>query len=339
LWVALLFDNAAYFILTLFKIWIFFAFFLHNPISLQQLMTSMKQIIRLITLSIFSFSLFTGNAQRVRVSAALGASAYYGDLIQGTPVFKEISPAFTLGGSYDLLEQLRLRLNMTVLGISGDDQYNKNPIYRARNLSFKSTVWDWNVAAEYDIVNSNDFSLIPYVFAGPGVFHFNPYTTYQDQKIYLQQVGTEGQGLAAYPDRKPYSLTQFNIGFGGGVRYELNENLTVGAELFIRKTFTDYLDDVSNRSYIDVNDPTLFPTPSWAQILAYRGGELPGGKTFAATGTSMPRGNPDNKDWFYSFQIKFTLKLPDVHWGGDLDFYGSGGSSGRGSVRNPRTVL
>jgi len=300
----------------------------------------MKHILRISLVSIVLLSTVNaGNAQRVKAAVALGGSGYYGDLSDGFPKFNQLSPAFSLTGSYDLLEKLRGRLTFSMLGVKGDDAWSKDWKHVDRNLNFKSFIWDLNLAAEYDILNSSVFSTVPYVFAGPGIFHFNPYTTDRfGQKQYLQRWGTEGQGLASYPDRKPYSLTQFNIGFGAGLRIDLTEDITLGGEIFIRRTFTDYLDDVSQNTYVD---PSLFVTEGnpYTQYLAYRGDELPGGKPFSVVGTSMPRGNPNVKDMFYSFQIRLTYTLSGIHWGGDLDFYGNGGGSARDKVKNPRRIL
>jgi hypothetical protein len=303
----------------------------------------MKPILRFSLLLLSPLFIQASFAQRVKISGALGGSAYYGDLVQGAPLLKQVSPALTLGGSYDFGEKIRGRLNISFLGIKGDDADNKDIKYQERNLNFKSFIWEVSTAVEYDFLNTvEEYSFTPYIFAGPGLFHFNPYTTDRfGNKQFLQQWGTEGQGLASYPDRKPYSLTQINLGFGGGVRYDLNDALSIGAEVFIRKTFTDYLDDVSQNDYVA---PATFAAEgnAYSALLSYRGDEYPVGKAFR--GTSMPRGNPDSKDLFYTFQLKFTYKL-NVDWGGSLGFYSGGGRSGgggygpRGKVRNPRSVL
>ncbi|HPH24725.1 MAG TPA: DUF6089 family protein [Chitinophagaceae bacterium] len=296
----------------------------------------MKAILRniLIVSTLFTVS---ANAQRVRISAAAGGSAYYGDLIAGSPLLKQVSGAVTLGGSYDLSNQLRLRASLSGLGVQGDDKDNPDQKFKNRNLNFKSFIWELNVAAEYDFLNNvEEYSFTPYVFFGPGIFGFNPTTTDRfGEKQKLRDWGTEGQGLAAYPDRKPYALTQFNLGFGAGIRIDLSEALQVGTELFIRKTFTDYLDDVSTNGYVD---PALFTSQgnAFSQYLAFRGDEV--GATFSKT---IPRGNPNRSDLYYSFQIKFTYKLLNVEWGGPTGFFGGGGGGfgARNKMRNPRSVL
>lgn len=295
----------------------------------------MKHFYKLL-LCFFTFYTLNVNAQRVKLNVGLGSSAYYGDLIEGAPLLKQVSGAFSLGGSYDISNKFRVRASLSALGIKANDADNSNVNYQNRNLNFKSFIWDFNVAAEYDFLDNVEASTwTPYIFAGPGIFGFNPTTIDRfGNKQNLKEWGTEGQGLASYPDRKPYSTTQFNIGWGAGVRVDLTDELQIGTELFIRSTFTDYLDDVSTNSYVD---PSIFIAEgnAFSQYLSYRGDEL--GKPFP--GQTMPRGNPNNKDLFYSIQVKLTYKLLNVSWGGSTSYYGGGGGRNRNRMRNPRSVL
>ena len=296
----------------------------------------MKHLLRYFFFIILFISI-EATAQRAKVFGALGGSAYYGDLIQGSPLLKQVSGAFSLGASYDISDQLRARLTFSGLGVKADDKDNANIIYKERNLNFKSFIFDINLAAEYDFLNNVDqYSFTPYVFGGPGVFFFNPTTTDRfGNKQKLREWGTEGQGLASFPDRKPYSLTQFNIGFGAGIRVDLSDELQIGTEIFIRKTFTDYIDDVSQNSYVN---PATFIAEgnAFTQFLSYRGDEAPIGKGFR--GENMPRGNPNEKDLFYSFQLKITYKLLNLDLGGSYTNY-YGGVVGRSKMRTPKSVL
>lgn len=146
------------------------------------------------------------------------------------------------------------------------------------------------------------------------MFHFNP------QGIYIAPNGTrswvdlkplrlEGQGMAEYPNRKPYSLTQMEIPMGFGVKYYIKENMYIGFEILHRKTFTDYIDDVST-TYID---PALFDqylTPSQAAIarqLMYR-------ENLANPSVNRPyineqRGDPKQNDAYFSGIIRFGWRL------------------------------
>lgn len=292
----------------------------------------MKSTVRFVVFcSLFILSVRV-QAQRLKVSGALGTTAYYGDLMQGTPLLKQLSFSVTGGASYDINYKLRARLNFSLGKVKADDKDNSQQKYKDRNLNFQSKLWDINLAAEYDFLNNvEEYNYTPYIFFGPGIFHFNPTTVDRNgNKVFLQQFGTEGQGLAAYPDRKPYKLTQFCLGYGAGVRMDINDDLQIGAELFIRKTFTDYIDDVSQNSYVN---PSLF-TNSQTQYLAFRGDEV--GKNFS---TSMPRGNPKFKDMFYSLQLKIIYRLENVRWGNKEGNWGGYGYRVKKGLRNPKSVL
>jgi hypothetical protein len=76
----------------------------------------------------------------------------------------------------------------------------------------------------------------------------DPKAEYNGSVYRLQPLGTEGEGLV--PSRPKYALFQFCIPVGIGFKYTLGRQWGVGLELGIRKTFTDYIDDVST-TYFD----------------------------------------------------------------------------------------
>ncbi len=107
------------------------------------------------------------------------------------------------------------------------------------------------LSVDYTFLDHTTRRFSPFIYGDVLVFHFNPYT-FDDKgnKLYLQHLSTEGQGLADYPDRKVYNLTQKAIGFGGGFKYIINDNVMISLDAGQRKTFTDYIDDVS-KTYVD----------------------------------------------------------------------------------------
>ncbi len=236
-----------------------------------------------------------------------GVSSYYGDLVQKNPFFREPSASFTTGIVYNLNPNMSFRFDFSYMQIQAHDSKNSRPDLVARNLSFKSNLWDLNATAEYNILDmTGDNKFTPYVFAGIGFCHFNPYTTDRyGQKVFLQPQGTEGQGLAAYPNRKPYATTVFDLPVGGGIKYAVSDRITLAIEMYYRFANTDYLDDVSNFGYPDkaalaAKNPTL-------PQLTYRGDELPGGAPYPSP--TLNRGNPNNKDQYYSGQLKIIYRL------------------------------
>ena len=102
-----------------------------------------------------------------------------------------------------------------------------------------------------------------------GVFSYDPYAYLRGQKIFLRALGTEGQGNAAYPDRKPYSSYGNLHSFWSRGKYAINDRMNVGVEITHSFTNTDYLDDVST-TYVGVDKFPSLPDgqPSVAQLTA-----------------------------------------------------------------------
>ena len=244
-------------------------------------------------------------------SAAAGIASYYGDLAQNHSFFREPSYCLSTGIAYNHNPHLTLRTDFSFLQVQAHDSKNTRADLKARNLSFISQMWDLNATFEYNVldITGDQHKITPYAFIGFGVCHFNPYTKDRNGKtVYLQPMGTEGQGLAAYPDRKPYATTILQVPMGFGVKYAMSEKISFGLELKYRYIDTDYLDDVSNAGYPDpailaAKDPNL-------HILTYRADELPGGNSYTKSNvTGLNRGNPNNRDAYYSLQFKVLVKL------------------------------
>ena len=182
----------------------------------------------------------------------------------------------------------------------------KNRDYlRQRNLSFHSNLQEAFLVADVSLLDMIRTPFTPYVYGGALLFRFNPFTYDQDgQKVHLQPLGTEGQGLAAYPERKPYKLTQAALTFGGGVRFAMNDFLNLGIELGQRKTFTDYLDDVS-KTYV-AEDLLREGNGDKAAELAFRGDEFHG-LSYPEDGSQ--RGSANDVDWYYTVGLSLELKL------------------------------
>jgi len=189
-----------------------------------------------------------------------------------------------------------------------------------RNLDFKSNILEAYIAAEiYPTVFLEQYDgllgkLRPYGLAGVGVFHFNPKGRYYEPNgnvrwVELRPLHTEGQGFAEYPTRKEYSLTQKALVMGGGFKYYIKENMYVGFEILHRKTFTDYLDDVSTK-YIDPQYFDAHLTPDQAVIarqVAYK--ERLINPSQNRRYINLQRGDPKENDAFFSGLIRFGWRL------------------------------
>lgn len=237
-----------------------------------------------------------------------GFSNYIGDLQSSRYTSSQSNGAFGAGLQYDLSGHFSLLSNLSYGRISAADGYSKQADLRARNLNFESVITEWNVLLEYNLLDLRVHRWTPYVFGGVALFHFNPYAyDTLGRKVYLRPLSTEGEGLPQYPGRKQYALTQFSIPFGGGIKFRVSDRVVVAYEIGMRKTFTDYLDDVSTR-YVDQNVLLAARGPE-AVEMAYRGNELADGKPYPAAGTI--RGAAKNKDWYYMSGLRVTIALND----------------------------
>ena len=238
-----------------------------------------------------------------------GFSNYNGDLQSQNYTTQQSHLSFGAGIQYDLNPHFSLLSNLTYGKVGASDSYSPFADLRARNLSFETNIGEWNVLVEYNLFDLRDHRVTPYVFVGAAVFHFNPYaydTT--GKKVYLRPLSTEGEGLSQYPGRKEYALTQVSIPFGGGIKYRISDRIVIAYEIGMRKTFTDYLDDVSTR-YVD-QGTLLAARGGEAVEMAYRGNQLAKGNPYPAAGTI--RGGSNKKDWYYMSGLRVTIALNDA---------------------------
>jgi hypothetical protein len=249
----------------------------------------------------------SGHSQNFHITAFGGLATYQGDLQGKRIALDQSKPAVGIGALYELSNKFLIRTGFTYGKVEGNDTKNTTAKgIEFRNLNFKSAITEMQLGLEYNLFKLSGKSLTPYFFAGIAVFHFNPYTFDSvGSKTFLSPLSTEGQGLASYPDSKPYKLTQLAIPFGGGIKVQLNDDWQVAVEVGLRKLFTDYLDDVSN-NYVD-NNILLAAKGAKAVELAYRGDELAGAPSYPAAG--VQRGNPKTKDWYYFSGLRISKRL------------------------------
>ena len=260
---------------------------------------------------LFLLSVLFVPAQRVFIGVAGGLSNYNGDLLDKLYHKKLTNGFIGLTVHYELQDQILLRGSYNFARVNGSDIYSEKEDLRMRNLHFESAISEFSIVGEYYLFNLYERRFSPYGFVGLGIFHFDPYTyDSAGTKVFLKPLSTEGQGI--YPDKKPYSLWQPTIPFGGGVKFAISENLRIGFEIGIRKTFTDYLDDVST-SYPDQND-LLAARGQTAVDFSYRSDEVPGGNAAFPTKATQ-RGGAEQKDMYY-FTGLYIMFRPSFGGGG-----------------------
>ena len=267
---------------------------------------------RLFIVLIGCFTGFQSLAQ-LQVGVFGGIANYQGDLVD--KLYQKPKAAFGLNVGYQITSRINLRAGITFAKVSGADSLNtKQANLQLRNLSFESPITEFSLIGEFNTFDLDTKVWSPYVFAGLAVYHFNPYTMDGNgNKVFLQPLSTEGQGLPGYPQTKPYALTQLSLPFGGGIKYNVSDNFRLAFEVGLRKLFTDYLDDISG-NYADPND-LLLAKGQRAVDYSYRGDEVAGGDPlYPAKGAQ--RGSPKYKDYYYFTGLHLTFLLPEGNGGG-----------------------
>lgn len=251
-------------------------------------------------------------AQAWEWGIGLGGTVYDGELSPDHFVgrLELIDPAISAHVRYRMSPFWSVRLQVLKSSFRGDDAYNRSEARRRRNLSVRTALHEVALLGEFSYPiferETHDRYFAVYAFTGIAFFHFNPTTVYLGEIVDLQPLGTEGQGLAIYPDRQPYKLWQWAIPFGGGVQIGLHERLSMYIEMGGRKTFTDYLDDVST-TYVPY-DVLLEHRGELSAALANRMGEFQGtGPVRLPEGTR--RGSPGARDWYLTGALGFVYSF------------------------------
>jgi len=92
---------------------------------------------------------------------------------------------------------------------------------------------------------------------------------------------------------------------GIGFKVNLSKRLAIQFEAGVRKTFTDYIDDVS-QSY--PNQELIAQGSPMAANLSYRSTALTG-EGISVDPSGQMRGNPNDKDMYYTGLIKINFNI------------------------------
>ncbi|UXX80197.1 DUF6089 family protein [Reichenbachiella carrageenanivorans] len=280
---------------------------------------------------------------------------YYGDL---SPSDKRLSTnygeskfGFGITGSRMVYPGIFFRAGYNYGVIEGDDSANGDQgsgdaSLRGRylrNLHFKNNIHELSVGFEADMIPNNGgvrgrFPINPYIFFGAAVIAHSPKAIAPEtdqagnaleeagQWVNLRDLGTEGQNIDSL-GIDPYSKFAFVIPVGLGLKVKLHHNFDLNFEIGFRKTFTDYLDDVSN-AYVDLD---AFGDDNLARAMSERGAETTSALTGAdrglnptvgggdiamtgpythgsgyAPGQENSRGGSDYKDFYITTQIRLV---------------------------------
>jgi hypothetical protein len=208
----------------------------------------------------FIFSLNSLFAQQSEIGFGLGTFNYTGDLARTYNILNS-KPAATVFYRSNLSKVISFRAAMTGGKIGAHDKRQNEVFANTRNASFNIFLLEASTVMEYHFLNWREERRIlrftPYMFGGLGLFGL--------------------AGAQSKPDQ--YSNVQGVIPFGLGFKYIINPKWYLAAEFGARKTFFDYLDNVST-----------------------------GDQRFK----NYQYGNPEDNDTYYFFGVSITRTFYDI---------------------------
>ena len=231
----------------------------------------------------------------------LGGTGYYiGDMNSTHFNNLRVAGGITYRKNFD--RRFTFKSSALYTNVYANDENSKDAIKVNRNLKFKSDIIELSGQIEFNFLpyetGNSLYNWTPFIFTGVSIFNYNPQAEGSDGQWYnLQELGTEGQGTTSFPNRKKYSLTQLSVPFGGGVKIGVSDNFNIIVEYGLRKTFTDYIDDVST-TYAGI--PSEFTNISIELAdQSIDGPQLAG----------IARGDETNKDWYSFSGITLSFRL------------------------------
>ncbi len=297
---------------------------------------SMKKIILILIVFIFATQVdaqYSNRWKRYRyeIVSGIGATNFLGELggadREGTNFIRDFEfsmtrPALSVGIRYRILEKFSTKVALTYGILRGDDNTTQEKFRHNRNLNFYAHLVEFSSQFEYSLIKEKighrynlrrvrglkGLKLNTYLFAGIAGFWFNPYgkNPSSGEWVGLHNLGTEGQGMVG--SREKYNRFQVAIPFGIGFKYGLNREWSIGVEMGARKTFTDYIDDVSTTYYDNAKLAEI--DPLIAQMADPSLGTIPG-----QTAVNQQRGDSSDYDSYMFLMITLNYKLKTTRKG------------------------
>jgi hypothetical protein len=244
-----------------------------------------NRLLQLVLVVIMAIPLGSTAQSTLEIGAFGGGSYYLGDLNPAMH-FSQTQMAYGGVARYNINNRWTVKASFYHGKVKGNDA--KTKAVANRDLNFLTRINDISLVAEFSwfdyFTGSNKSYFTPYIFAGISYFMFKPQTI---SGVDLQPQGTEGQNTG-FDGRSPYSLNSFALPFGFGVKYSVNKRIGLAFEWGMRKTLTDYIDDVST-TYASNPDAIADPTQSHT--------------------AGMQRGDSSKNDWYNFTGITVTYKF------------------------------
>ncbi|MDA0314089.1 MAG: DUF6089 family protein [Bacteroidetes bacterium] len=217
-------------------------------------------------------------AQSYEIGGGLGTAVYSGDILRKIDAGQSGLQGTLFGRrNFDNVWSLKVGLNLAEI-MAADSIRPIDALASLRQGHFTGRITELSAIMEFnflDYVNhKSEFRFSPYAFFGMGYAFMN----------------AEGRLHAGAPVEN-YRTRTLVIPFGGGLKYLLTDQFTLGMEMGFRPTTSDALDQF---------DGALPALPRY---------ETPLGPDTKALPQSLNFGNPNTKDWYYFLGLTLSYTL------------------------------
>ncbi len=259
---------------------------------------------RLLRVLVLLLPVLPASAQVSELGLTGGVTYYIGDL---NPL-KHYPKNTHFGGGlvyrYNFNDRYAFRLQGLYSKLEAYDSDSDDTLQVIRNLSFKANLLEIAGLVEvnffkYRSKGKDSRQWTPFVFVGFAYFRANPKAQLDDTWYDLVDLGTEGQGSTL--GGEPYKVDHLSMPFGAGLKFNLGK-IDLQVEWGLRRTWTDYIDDVSGR-YVDNADLT-YESGELAAQLADRSVNRETGYN-----TGRARGDGQTRDWYQYTGLSLTYLL------------------------------
>ena len=176
----------------------------------------------------------------------LGTGLYVGDLTP-TLLSPYKSPGLFLGfsGSKKLTNAFSLQADLSFGKVKADDANYSNPAFRQqRNFNFKTSITELTASIVWNPVGRGRI-FTPYLFAGAGISFLKVRRDYSNLNAeYFSNDPAITEGL---PEDIAHRLPRIIpvVPAGAGIRYSINQEISLNLQTSYRLMSTDYLDGFS----------------------------------------------------------------------------------------------
>jgi len=207
--------------------------------------------------------------------------------------------------NYTIFSNLSASMTIASFKLSNSDANSNNNEQQARGMSFSTSMLGVSTSINYDFVDNRLYTkarkIRPSIGVGLDVNSFSPSGIYNGVEYKLQPLGTGGQLIDS--TKKAYSSLALGYFFNFKIKYQINRFNSIGLQMSIHKSLSDYLDDVGPDLYPSIDKIVNSKVENKDAAIYFSN---PTSRNFVG----QYRNSPNNaKDGYINFGIFYSRRL------------------------------